>query len=159
MPGKKKTETKPAAAVKPEGSDLNKPGDPELNKPESPDLKSHHTILRVHLDDAYYSENPKELEEILQELNDRLDCVGIRLTASRKTVLRFDINNEKFSDVTTRKAGRKKKKTDTTIAEINEYRATHTAMETAAWLGLTRQTYYRKLKEHMAAGHSGDEEF
>ncbi|MBQ9613182.1 MAG: hypothetical protein IJV14_11460, partial [Lachnospiraceae bacterium] len=83
MPGKKKTETKPAAAVRPEDPELNKPGDPELNKQESPDLKSHHTILRVHLDDAYYSENPKELEEILQELNDRLDCVGIRLTASR----------------------------------------------------------------------------
>mgnify|MGYP000974278028 CR=1 FL=1 len=27
------------------------------------------------------------------------------------------------------------------------YRETHTAMETAEWLGLTKQTYYRRMKE------------
>lgn len=130
-----------------------------LANEEKTDLKAHHIIKRVHLDDAYYSTKPKELEKILQELNDKLDCVGLKLTASRKTILRIDINDEKFHDVTNRKAGRKKKKTDTTIDEINAYRETHTAMETAAWLGLTRQTYYRKLREHKAAGHGGDVEF
>lgn len=130
-----------------------------INKKDSEELKAHHIIKRLHLDDTYYSSNPKELEKILQELNDKLNNVGIKITASRKTILRIDINEEKFHDVTNRKAGRKKKKTDTTIDEINEYRETHTAMETAAWLGLTRQTYYRKLKEHQAAGHGGDVEF
>ena len=31
--------------------------------------------------------------------------------------------------------------------EIIAYRKNHTVMETAEWLGLTKQTYYRRMKE------------
>ena len=62
------------------------------------------------------------------------------------TALRFDIDMDKFQLITRRRAGRKRKKSGILYEQVLEYRKTHTAIETAEWLGLTRQTFYRKLK-------------
>ena len=61
--------------------------------------------------------------------------------------------------LTTRKAGRKKKKTGVLYEQVMEYAKTHTSMEVAEWLGLTRQTYYRKLKAYKEKEHDGSIEF
>ena len=66
---------------------------------------------------------------------------------------------EKYKSIPTRRAGRRKKKTNVLYEQIVEYSKTHTAMETAEWLGLTRQTYYRKLKQHRENGDDGKTEF
>ena len=41
------------------------------------------------------------------------------------------------------------------LMKQGSYRKTHTAMETAGWLELTRQTFYRKLKQHRENGDDG----
>ena len=88
----------------------------------------------------------EELESTLQDLNGLLNAVGVEITVDGLT-LTIDISSEKFASVTKRKAGRKKKDVKKQYEEIMAYRKTHTAEETFAWLGLTKQTYYRRLKE------------
>lgn len=122
-------------------------------------LESHFLAKTIKLDNLYYSFHQKELEEILQSLNNVLNTAAIKLTANEFTELKVEINMDKFQSITKRRAGRKKKKTNVLYEEILEYTKTHTAMETAEWLGLTRQTYYRKLKEHRLANHDGSVEF
>ncbi len=122
-------------------------------------LEAHLLAKTIKLDNLYYSFHQKELEEILQDLNNVLDTAAIKLTANEFTELKVEINLDKFQTITKRRAGRKKKKTNVLYEEILEYTKTHTAMETAEWLGLTRQTYYRKLKEHRLANHDGSVEF
>ena len=109
-------------------------------------LPSHHRISCLPLDKSYCEENAEALEAALQELNDLFSSIGTVLTVVDHT-LTIDINEEKFSSVTKRKAGRKKNDVGKRYEEIMEYRETHTAEETFAWLGLTKQTYYRRLKE------------
>lgn len=109
-------------------------------------LPVHHRVCYLPLDTAYCTENADALEATLQELNDIFSAVGTVLTVVDHT-LTIDIAEEKFSSVTKRKAGRKKNDVGKRYEEIMEYRETHTAEETFAWLGLTKQTYYRRLKE------------
>ena len=109
-------------------------------------LPAHHRISYLPLDKSYCEENAEALEAALQELNDLFSSIGTVLTVVDHT-LTIDINEEKFSSVTKRKAGRKKNDVGKRYEEIMEYRETHTAEETFAWLGLTKQTYYRRLKE------------
>lgn len=120
---------------------------------------AHHSIYELHLDDSYYSKNAADLEKQLEELNDKFASLGIKLSADQNSVLRMDIHEEKFASCTARHAGRKKKKSNKMLEEILEYRKTHTATQTAEWLGLTRQTYYRKLKAHTDSGDAGSVEF
>ena len=81
------------------------------------------------------------------------------ITADEYSELKIHIDLDKFQSVTTRRTGRRKKKTNVLYEQILEYSKTHTAMETAAWLGLTRQTYYRKLNQHRENGDDGKVEF
>ena len=113
----------------------------------------------IRLDNGYYSAHEQELEEVLQSLNQTLKNAAVTITADEDTVLRITVNLDKFRIITQRKAGRKKKRTNILLEEMNEYRKTHTAMETAQWLGLTKQTFYRKLREHQKANHDGSVEF
>ena len=110
------------------------------------ELQDHHKIKSLPLDKSFCSEKPDELEAILQELNDLLSVAGIEIRAAEST-LTIDVNGEKFASVTKRRAGRKKKKATQQYEEILAYRETHTAQETFEWLGLTKQTYYRRIKE------------
>lgn len=114
-----------------------------MKKPEIPD---HHSVYSFPMDKSYCESHSKELEPILQQLNTLFAAVGTGITIS-DFVLNIDVNEEKFSSVTTRKAGRKAKGVNKLYEEVQEYRKTHTAMETAEWLGLTKQTYYRRMKE------------
>lgn len=110
------------------------------------DLQDHHKIKCIPLDQRYCIEKAEDLEAILQELNNLLGTAGIEIRAAGST-LTIDVNEEKFSSVTKRRAGRKKKQASQMYEEILEYRKTHTVQETFEWLGLTKQTYYRRLKE------------
>ena len=65
---------------------------------------------------------------------------------AEESTLTVDINEEKFASVTKRRAGRKKKNVTQQYEEILAYRETHTVQETFEWLGLTKQTYYRRIK-------------
>lgn len=120
---------------------------------------AHHSIYELHLDDSYYSAHAEEFEKQLEELNDKFAPLGIKIAADKSSVLRMDIHEEKFTSCTARHAGRKRKKSNKMLEEILEYRKTHTAAQTAEWLGLTKQTYYRKLKEHKDSGDAGMVEF
>ena len=71
----------------------------------------------------------------------------VGLAVAVESTLTIDVNGEKFASVTKRKAGRKKKNATQQYEEILAYRETHTAQETFEWLGLTKQTYYRRIKE------------
>lgn len=118
-----------------------------------------HLTRQISLNNLYYTVNKEELEKTLQELNRELEKVGVRLTADEYTYLTVDIDQVKFNSVTKRRAGRRKKKTSVLYEQVMEYSKTHTAMETAEWLGLTRQTYYRKLKAHQEGNSDGKIEF
>ena len=109
-------------------------------------LPAHHRISYLPLDKSYCEENADALEATLQELNELFSTIGTVLTVVDHTFT-IDINEEKFSSVTTRKAGRKKNDINKRYEEIMAYRETHTAEETFEWLGLTKQTYYRRMKE------------
>ena len=109
-------------------------------------LPAHHRISHLPLDKSYCEENAEVLEAALQDLNDLFSSIGTVLTVIAHT-LTIDINEEKFSFVTTRKAGRKKNNINKRYEEIMAFRETHTAEETFEWLGLTKQTYYRRMKE------------
>ena len=109
-------------------------------------LPVHHRICYLPLDASYCLDHTDALEATLQELNELFSAVGTVLTVVDHT-LTIDIAEEKFASVTKRKAGRKKNDVGKRYEEIMEYRETHTAEETFAWLGLTKQTYYRRLKE------------
>ena len=113
---------------------------------DSADLPTHHRISYLPLDSAYCEEHPSELESVLQELNDLFSSVGVEFSVT-DSVLAVDVNEEKFTSVTTRKAGRKSKDITKRYDEILAYRETHSAMETAEWMGLTTKTYYRRIKE------------
>ena len=71
----------------------------------------------------------------------------VGLAVAVESTLTIDVNGEKLASVTKRKAGRKKKNATQQYEEILAYRETHTAQETFEWLGLTKQTYYRRIKE------------
>ena len=122
-------------------------------------LKPHLLDETIKLNDLYYSFHQEELEQILQKLNEVLGNAAVTITADEYTELKIHIDLDKFQMITTRRAGRRKKKTNVLYEQIVEYSKTHTAMETAAWLGLTRQTYYRKLKQHRENGDDGKTEF
>lgn len=113
---------------------------------DRPDLPEHHRISYLPLDRDYCTNHADELESILQDLNSLFSTVGAEITVS-ESVLTIDVHEEKFASVMTRKAGRKAKGFNKQYEEIMAYRETHTAMETAEWLGLTKQTYYRRMKE------------
>jgi len=113
---------------------------------ETTELPEHHRIHHLPLDKEYCDNQPDALESILQNLNDLFSAIGVEITVDDHT-LSIDITEEKFSSVTTRKAGRKKKDANQRYEEIMAYRETHTAEETFEWLGLTKQTYYRRIKE------------
>ena len=122
-------------------------------------LKPHHLKKQILLNNLYYSIHKEELEKTLQELNTELSKAGITLTADEYTTLTIDIDQDRMTVLTTRKAGRKKKKSGVLYEQVMEYAKTHTSMEVAEWLGLTRQTYYRKLREHREENHNGSIEF
>ena len=113
---------------------------------ETTELPEHHRIHHLPLDKEYCNNQPDALESILQNLNDLFSAIGVEITVDDHT-LSIDIAEEKFVSVTTRKAGRKKKDANQRYEEIMAYRETHTAEETFEWLGLTKQTYYRRIKE------------
>jgi hypothetical protein len=113
---------------------------------ETTELPEHHRIHHLPLDKEYCDNQPDALESILQDLNSLFSAVGVAITVDDHT-LSIDITEEKFASVTTRKAGRKKKDANQRYEEIMAYRETHTAEETFEWLGLTKQTYYRRIKE------------
>ena len=113
---------------------------------ETTELPEHHRIHHLPLDKEYCDNQPDALESILQNLNDLFSAIGVEITVDDHT-LSIDIAEEKFASVTTRKAGRKKKDANQRYEEIMAYRETHTAEETFEWLGLTKQTYYRRIKE------------
>lgn len=118
----------------------------EAAKAEADALPEHHTIHCLPLDASYCIENADTLEAVLQDLNSLFSAVGVEITVDDHT-LSIDITEEKFASVITRKAGRKKKDANQRYEEIMAYRDTHTAQETFEWLGLTKQTYYRRIKE------------
>ena len=122
-------------------------------------LTPHHLKKQIFLSNLYYTVHPEELEQILQDLNAELSKAGITLTADEYTYLNIDIDQDKLTVLTTRKAGRKKKRSGVLYEQVMEYAKTHTSMEVAEWLGLTRQTYYRKLKAHRESNHDGTIEF
>ena len=109
-------------------------------------LPEHHRIHHLPLDASYCIENADALEAVLQDLNSLFSAVGMEITVDDHT-LTIDVAEEKFTSVTTRKAGRKKKDANQRYEEIMAYRDTHTAEETFEWPGLTKQTYYRRIKE------------
>ncbi|MBR6951368.1 MAG: hypothetical protein IKH56_06525 [Oscillospiraceae bacterium] len=117
-----------------------------MSRKSKEELQDHHKIKSLPLDKSFCSEKADELEAILQELNDLLSVAGIEIRAAEST-LTIDVNGEKFASVTKRRAGRKKKNATQQYEEILAYRETHTAQETFEWLGLTKQTYYRRIKE------------
>lgn len=117
-----------------------------MSRKSKEELQNHHKIKSLPLDKSFCSEKADELEAILQELNDLLSVAGIEIRAAEST-LTIDVNGEKFASVTKRRAGRKKKNATQQYEEILAYRETHTAQETFEWLGLTKQTYYRRIKE------------
>lgn len=117
-----------------------------MSRKSKEELQDHHKIKSLPLDKSFCSEKADELETILQELNDLLSVAGIEIRAAEST-LTIDVNGEKFASVTKRRAGRKKKNATQQYEEILAYRETHTAQETFEWLGLTKQTYYRRIKE------------
>ena len=117
-----------------------------MSRKSKEELQDHHKIISLPLDKSFCSEKADELEAILQELNDLLSVAGIEIRAAEST-LTIDVNGEKFASVTKRRAGRKKKYATQQYEEILAYRETHTAQETFEWLGLTKQTYYRRIKE------------
>ena len=117
-----------------------------MGRKNKEELQDHHKIKSLPLDKSFCTEKADELEVILQELNDLLNTAGIEIRAAEST-LTIDVNGEKFASVTKRKAGRKKKNATQQYEEILAYRETHTAQETFEWLGLTKQTYYRRIKE------------
>jgi len=117
---------------------------------EMTELPEHHRIHHLPLDKEYCDNQPDALESILQNLNDLFSAIGVEITVDDHT-LSIDITEEKFASVTTRKAGRKKKDANQRYEEIMAYRETHTAEETFEWLGLTKQTYYRRIKELRSA--------
>ena len=127
--------------------------------PAEKKLKPHLLDETIKLNDLYYSFHQEELENILQKINEVLGNAAVTLTADEYTELKIHIDLDKFQSITTRRAGRKKKRTNVLYEQIVEYSKTHTAMETAEWLGLTRQTYYRKLKQHRENGDDGKVEF
>lgn len=130
-----------------------------LDKSKKKGLAPHHLKKQIFLNDLYYTAHQEELEKILQELNTELSKAGISLSANEYTYLSIDIDLDKMTVLTTRKAGRKRKKTGILYEQVMEYAKTHTSMEVAEWLGLTRQTYYRKLKTHREGNHDGSIEF
>jgi hypothetical protein len=117
-----------------------------MSRKSKEELQDHHKIKSLPLDKSYCSEKADELEAMLQELNQLLSTAGIEIRAEEST-LTVDINEEKFASVTKRRAGRKKKNVTQQYEEILAYRETHTVQETFEWLGLTKQTYYRRIKE------------
>ena len=117
---------------------------------ETTELPEHHRIHHLPLDKEYCDNQPDALESILQNLNDLFSAIGVEITVDDHT-LSIDITEEKFSSITTRKAGRKKNDINKRYEEIMAYRETHTAQETFEWLGLTKQTYYRRIKEMKSA--------
>lgn len=135
---------------------MTKKEEQEINDLPVPD---HHTVWQIQLDDKFYSKTPEALENMLQELNAKLQTVGIVLSADDYTILKLDLNEEKFQSVTMRRAGRKKKNANKMLDEIHEYLKTHTMQECADWLGISRQTFYRKMKAHKEAGDKKDTEF
>lgn len=122
------------------------------------DMPEHHCIHYFALDATYYDAHADDLEAALQDLNELFSSAGILLTAEEGS-LKIDVNEEKYQSVTKRKAGRKKNDVGKRYEEIMEYRETHTAQETFEWLGLTKQTYYRKLKQHQDNNDDGSVEF
>ena len=118
----------------------------ETAKAEADALPEHHRIHYLPLDASYCIENADTLEAVLQDLNSLFSAVGVAITVDDHT-LSIDITEEKFASVTKRSAGRKKKDANQRYEEIMAYRDTHTAQETFEWLGLTKQTYYRRMKE------------
>lgn len=141
-----------------EGEVKKHPGSTKSDKRKKKDvpvqkLQPHILKQKIKLDDNYYSAHKEELEKILQALNSEVNAAAIFLTADEFTELNIEIDLDKLQMITTRRAGRRKKKTNVLYEQIIEYSKTHTHMETAEWLGLTRQTYYRKLKAHKAANH------
>lgn len=117
-----------------------------MSRKSKEELQDHHKIKSLPLDKSFCSKKADELEAILQELNDLLSVAGVEIRAVEST-LTIDVNGEKFASVTKRRAGRKKKNATQQYEEILAYRETHTAQETFEWLGLTKQTYYRRIKE------------
>ena len=117
---------------------------------ETTELPEHHRIHHLPLDKEYCDNQPDALESILQNLNDLFSAIGVEITVDDCT-LTIDVAEEKFASVTTRKAGRKKKDANQRYEEIMACRDTHTAQETFEWLGLTKQTYYRRIKELRSA--------
>ena len=117
-----------------------------MSRKSKEELQDHHKIKSLPLDKSFCTEKADELEAILQELNDLLHTAGIEIRAAEST-LTIDVNGEKFASVTKRRAGRKKKNATQQYEEILAYRETHTVQETFEWLGLTKQTYYRRIKE------------
>jgi hypothetical protein len=109
-------------------------------------LPEHHMIHHLPLDRSYCENNADALEAVLQELNEMFNPVGTEFSVDAYAFT-IDVSVEKFNSVTKRKAGRKSKDTSKQYEEIMAYRETHTAIETAAWLGLTKQTYYRRIKQ------------
>ena len=117
-----------------------------MSQKSKEELQDHHKIKSLPLDKSFCTEKADELKAILQELNDLLHAAGIEIRAAEST-LTIDVNSEKFASVTKRRAGRKKKNATQQYEEILAYRETHTVKETFEWLGLTKQTYYRRIKE------------
>ncbi len=117
---------------------------------ETTELPEHHRIHHLPLDASYCTENADTLEAVLQDLNSLFSAVGVEITVDDHT-LTIDVAEEKFASVTKRSAGRKKKDANQRYEEIMAYRDTHTAQETFEWLGLTKQTDYRRIKELRSA--------
>lgn len=122
------------------------------------DMPEHHRTHYFALDSAYYDIHADDLEAALQDLNELFSSAGILLPAEEGS-LKIDVNEERFQSVTKRRAGRKKNDVGKRYEEIMEYRETHAAQETFEWLGLTKQTYYRKLKQHQDNNDDGSVEF
>ena len=100
------------------------------------EIPEHHYVCNFQLDKSFCERHSGELEPVLQHLNEMFSAVGTEITVTDST-LTIDILEEKFRSVTTRKAGRKKKKgLDKSLEEINEFSRTHTMQETFDYSGL-----------------------
>ena len=85
-------------------------------------LTPHHFKKQIRLNNLYYTIHQEELETILQELNTELSKAGITLTADEYTYLNIDIDQDKMTVLTTRKAGRKKSQVYSTNRSWNMQR-------------------------------------
>lgn len=106
-------------------------------------------LFTFKLDKKNYTDSVSKLNEILNNLGVTFEIIQEETTAKKTTnYLTISCNTQKMKEKMQRNAGRKPSvvKNAYTIGEIKEMAAELTAEEIAKRLGISRSTYFRKLK-------------